>query len=70
MICERCGQGERTPVTRAKLAESDGKVAVVLGVPMEECHACGSSDIAPPSSESILTARYWAQSDYSRTMGS
>lgn len=41
MICERCGQGERTPVTRAKLAESGGKVAVVLGVPMEECPACG-----------------------------
>jgi hypothetical protein len=26
---------------RAKLAERDGKVAVVLGVPMEECPACG-----------------------------
>jgi hypothetical protein len=28
-------------VVRAKLAERDGKVAVVLGVPMEECPACG-----------------------------
>lgn len=41
MVCERCGQGSREKVTRAKLAESKGKVAVVLGVPMEECPACG-----------------------------
>jgi YgiT-type zinc finger domain-containing protein len=41
MICDRCGQGERHHVTRAKLAERDGKTAVVLGVPMEECPACG-----------------------------
>ncbi len=41
MICERCGQGERKRVTRAKLAEHDGHVAVVLGVPMEECPSCG-----------------------------
>ncbi len=25
---------------RAKMAERDGRVAVVLGVPMEECPAC------------------------------
>jgi YgiT-type zinc finger domain-containing protein len=41
MACERCNQGERVPVTRAKLAERDGKVAIVLSVPMEECQACG-----------------------------
>lgn len=41
MICERCGQVERERVTRAKLAERDGKVGVVLDVPMEECPACG-----------------------------
>lgn len=41
MWCERCDQGERRPVRRAKLAERDGKVAVVLDVPMEECEACG-----------------------------
>jgi YgiT-type zinc finger domain-containing protein len=40
MRCERCDQGERRPVSRAKLAERDGKVAVVLGVPMQECPAC------------------------------
>ncbi len=40
MRCERCDQGERQPVTRAKLAERDGKVAVVLDVPMDECPAC------------------------------
>jgi hypothetical protein len=28
-------------VKRAKLAEQDGKVAVVREVPMEECPACG-----------------------------
>jgi YgiT-type zinc finger domain-containing protein len=41
MRCERCNQGERLPVRRAKVAERDGKVAVVLDVPMEECPACG-----------------------------
>ncbi len=40
MRCERCDQGDRRPVKRAKLAERDGKVAVVLDVPMEECPAC------------------------------
>ncbi len=28
-------------IERAKLAERDGKVAVVLDVPMQECPACG-----------------------------
>jgi YgiT-type zinc finger domain-containing protein len=41
MMCERCSQGERTPVRRAKTAERDGRVALVLDVPMEECPACG-----------------------------
>lgn len=41
MRCERCDQGERQPVRQAKLAERDGKVAVVLEVPMQECSACG-----------------------------
>lgn len=39
--CERCHQGDRQPVKRAKLAERGGRVAVVLDVPMEECPACG-----------------------------
>ncbi len=46
MRCERCDQGERQPVTRAKLAERDGKVAVVLGVPMLECPACAERWLA------------------------
>lgn len=46
MRCERCDQGERRPVTRAKLAERDGRVAVVLGVPMEECPACSDRWLA------------------------
>ena len=41
MRCERCDQGERTPVLRAKLAERGHRVAVVLDVPMEECPGCG-----------------------------
>lgn len=41
MRCERCDQGDRLPVERAKLAERDHRVAVVLDVPMEECPACG-----------------------------
>lgn len=41
MRCEQCDQGDRVPVRRAKLAERAGRVAVVLGVPMEECPACG-----------------------------
>lgn len=41
MRCERCDQGDRRPVQRAKLAERDHRVAVVLDVPMEECLACG-----------------------------
>lgn len=46
MRCERCDQGERRPVKRAKLAERDGRVAVVLGVPMEECPACADRWLA------------------------
>lgn len=46
MRCDRCDQGEREPVTRAKLAERDGKVAVVLEVPMEQCPACGERWLA------------------------
>lgn len=41
MRCERCGQADRHPVRQAKLAESVGKVAIVRGVPMEECPSCG-----------------------------
>lgn len=44
--CERCGQGDRLTVNRAKLAERDGKVGVVLDVPMEECPACGDRWLA------------------------
>jgi YgiT-type zinc finger domain-containing protein len=40
MRCERCDQGDRVAVLRAKMAERSGRVAVVLRVPMEECPAC------------------------------
>lgn len=45
MRCEACGEGDRVPVRRAKLAETAGRVAVVLDVPMEECPACGDRSI-------------------------
>jgi YgiT-type zinc finger domain-containing protein len=41
MRCERCDRGVQRPVERAKLAERDSRVAVVLEVPMQECPACG-----------------------------
>lgn len=46
MACGRCNQSERVAVKRAKLAERDGKVAVVLDVPMEECPSCGDRWLA------------------------
>jgi YgiT-type zinc finger domain-containing protein len=39
--CERCDQGERRPEQRARLAERDGRTALVRGVPVEVCPACG-----------------------------
>jgi len=41
MSCERCGQQDRVSVCRAKVTELEGKVALVLEVPMEECRSCG-----------------------------
>jgi YgiT-type zinc finger domain-containing protein len=41
MRCQRCDQRDRRPVRRAKLAERDAKVTLVLDVPMQECPACG-----------------------------
>jgi YgiT-type zinc finger domain-containing protein len=48
--CERCDNGDRRPASRARVAEREGRTAVVLGVPVEECPACGevwlSMDVA------------------------
>jgi len=41
MRCEVCDNGERIPARRARLAERDGRTALVLGVPVEICPACG-----------------------------
>ena len=46
MRCERCDQGERVAVLRAKMAERSGRCAVVLGVPVEECPACAERYLA------------------------
>ena len=41
MRCEHCGNGERQPARRARLAEKDGRTALVLDVPVEVCPSCG-----------------------------
>lgn len=41
MRCGVCDNGERRPAQRARIAEKNGTTAVVLGVPVEECRACG-----------------------------
>jgi YgiT-type zinc finger domain-containing protein len=39
--CDECDNAERQPAVRSRLAERDGHTAIVLGVPVEECPACG-----------------------------
>lgn len=46
--CERCDQSERRPEQRARLAERDGRTALVLGVPVEVCPACGQVWLTMP----------------------
>ncbi len=41
MRCEQCDNGQRRPTRRARVAEKKGRTALVLGVPVEECDACG-----------------------------
>lgn len=41
MRCDVCDNGERVPATRSRITERGGRTAVVLGVPVEECPACG-----------------------------
>ncbi len=41
MLCEECGNGRRRPERRARVAEKDGRTALVLGVPVEVCDSCG-----------------------------
>ena len=57
MRCSACDQAERVAVRRAKLAEREGRVAVVLDVPMEECPSCGerwlSIDVAKQLDEAL-----------------
>jgi YgiT-type zinc finger domain-containing protein len=55
MRCASCDQGDRAPVRRAKLAERDGRIAVVLDVPMEECPACGVRWLTLEVAESLDT---------------
>jgi YgiT-type zinc finger domain-containing protein len=41
MRCDTCDNGERLPGRKARLAEKDGRTAVVVDVPVEVCPACG-----------------------------
>jgi YgiT-type zinc finger domain-containing protein len=41
MRCDVCDSGDRQPAFRSRLAEKNGHTAMVLGVPVEECPACG-----------------------------
>lgn len=41
MRCEQCDNGDRRPERRARMAEREGRTAVVLDVPVEVCPACG-----------------------------
>jgi YgiT-type zinc finger domain-containing protein len=41
MRCGVCDNGERRPARRPYVEERDERVAVVTGVPVEECPACG-----------------------------
>ena len=46
--CGRCDQGVRQPERRARLAERDGRTALVLYVPVEVCPACGQVWLTMP----------------------
>jgi YgiT-type zinc finger domain-containing protein len=46
--CELCDQGDRRPDHRARLAERDGQIALVLNVPVEVCPACGQVWLSMP----------------------
>ncbi len=46
--CGICDQGERRPERRARLAERDGRTALVLDVPVEVCPACGQVWLSMP----------------------
>lgn len=46
--CDRCDQGDRRHERRARLAERDGQTAIVLGVPVQVCPACGQVWLTMP----------------------
>jgi YgiT-type zinc finger domain-containing protein len=48
MLCAVCGNGERRPTRHPYVEERGHRVAVVTGVPVEECPACGEIWLAEP----------------------
>jgi YgiT-type zinc finger domain-containing protein len=51
--CGRCDQGDRRPERRARLAERDGRTALVLDVPVEVCPACGQVWLSMPTAKRL-----------------
>jgi YgiT-type zinc finger domain-containing protein len=56
MRCDTCDQAHRRHVHRAELAERDGRVAVVLDVPMEECPSCETLWLSMETAKQLDTA--------------
>ena len=44
--CAECDNGKRRPERRAQVAEKGSRTALVLGVPVEACDACGHAWLA------------------------
>jgi YgiT-type zinc finger domain-containing protein len=51
--CEHCDQGERRPEQRARVAERDGRIALVLNVPIEVCPSCGQVWLSMPVAKQL-----------------
>ena len=51
MPCDRCGNGVYLPSAKPMVAERDGRMVVVTGVPVERCHSCGETLIADRTAE-------------------
>jgi len=62
MRCNVCDNGDRRPVRRPYVEERGHRVAVVTGVPVEECSACGEiwlDEAVALRLDALLTARGW-----------
>ena len=46
MSCSVCGNGQRVPARKPYVEEKDGRIAVITGVPVTLCDACGETWLA------------------------